>query len=528
MAAGQAGLLTSLKFQCPTSRKRIMNRHFLLAVLLLLGALLAARPSLPCHGWDDDPAAGIHTIRADDGLLQLAKDGGFAWMIQLLEWREVEPAPDEGFWEYTDWLVRATEHYGLDLVLRLDHPPEWATSPDGVVPVDVAAYAAFAGRVAARYRGRATAYIVWNEPNLAPEWEGQPPDPAGYAKLLCAARSAIHIADPEALVVSAGLAPTNHTDASALDDRLYLQAMYAAGAADCFDILGAHPYGFAYPPDDPHGTHDGLNFARLADLRAIMIEEGDGDKPIWATELGWTTAAIGPEQQWFRVSEEEQGHYLVGAFQLATQQWPWLERIAVWNLSIGLPADDEKRGYSILADNDTPKPAYGALAAMIREHWRSGTKEPVGDVQDEKASEVVEILAPDVVIRLSDVDTFYPHWVRPQCGSVPCRRWAGQFYVREPGSALRRLRMEILQVEEPGNLVWINGHLLDPPAIPLRGRPDFASVWTAVEMPVPPGLLRPGVNSIEIRASPRLPVYQVDQAQCESLQFRNLRLTTDF
>jgi hypothetical protein len=88
--------------------------------------------------------------------------------------------------------------------------------------------------------------------------------------------------------------------------------------------------------------------------------------------------------------------------------------------------------------------------------------------------------------------------------------------------------MEILQVEEPGSLVWINGHLLDPPAIPLRGRPDFASVWTAVEMPVPPGLLRPGINSIEIQASPRLPVYQVGQAKHESLQFRNLRLTTDF
>jgi hypothetical protein len=476
----------------------------------------------------DRPVAGIHTIRADDDLLQLADDGGFAWMIQLLEWREVEPAPDEWFWEYTDWLVRAKEYYGLDLVLRLDHPPEWAISPGGVVPVDVAAYAAFAGRVAARYRGRVNAYVVWNEPNLAPEWEGQAPDPAGYVELLCAAHSAIHAADPDALVVSASLAPTNHTDASALDDRLYLQAMYAAGASGCFEVLGAHPYGFAYPPDDPYGAHDGLNFARLADLRAIMIEEGDGDKPVWATELGWTTDTVGVGQQWLQVSEEEQGHYLVGAFQQGAQHWPWLERIAVWNLSIGLSADDEKRGYSLLADDGTPKPAYGALAVMVSEHRRSGAKEPVADVQNEKTSEVVEILAPDVAIRLSDVATFYPHWVRPQCGSVPCRRWAGRFYVRESGTAPWQLRMEILQVEEPGNLVWINGHPLDPPAIPLRGRPDFASVWTAVEMPVPRGLLRPGVNSIEIRASPRLPVYQVGQARYESLQFRNLRLTTDF
>ncbi|NIV30001.1 MAG: hypothetical protein GWN58_11015, partial [Anaerolineae bacterium] len=82
-------------------------------------------------------------------------------------------------------------------------------------------------------------------------------------------------------------APTNHSDTSALDERLYLEAMYAAGAAACFDILGAHPYGFAYPPDDPHDAHDGLNFARLTDLREIMVAWDDGDKPIWATELGW-------------------------------------------------------------------------------------------------------------------------------------------------------------------------------------------------------------------------------------------------
>jgi hypothetical protein len=502
-----------------------MNRYPVAIGLSLFCVSMAA--SVPCMGAaaTDRPAAGIHTIRADDGLLQLAKAGGFTWMIQLLEWREVEPAPGEWFWEYTDWLVRATEYYGLDLVLRLDHPSERAIAPDGVAPVDVAAYAAFAGRVAARYRGRITAYIVWNEPNLATEWEGRLPDPVGYTGLLCTAHAAIRAADPQALVVSAGLAPTNHTDKLALDDRLYLQAMYAAGAVSCFDVLAAHPYGFAYPPDDPHGAHDGLNFARLADLRAIMIEEGDGDKPIWATELGWTSAPIGPEQQWLRVSEEEQGHYLVGAFQHATQHWPWLERIAVWNLSIGLPADDEKRGYSILADDGTPKTAYKSLAAMVEDRGSKGAEEQQGRVI---GAQTAEILAPDVMVRLSDVDTFYPHWVRPQCGSVPCRRWAGQFYVREPGTAPRQLRMEILQVEEPGNLVWINDHLLEPPAIPLRGRPDFASVWTAVEMPVPPGLLRTGANSIEIQASPRLPVYQVGQAKYESLQFRNLRLTTDF
>ncbi|MGD9318269.1 MAG: hypothetical protein PVG56_15640 [Anaerolineae bacterium] len=489
----------------------MMNRCSPLIRVLLLGAIaIVNTPCLnasPSH----ELAMGIHTIRANDHLLQLAEDGGFTWLIQLLEWREVEPVPGEYFWEYPDWLVRAAEYYGLDLILRLDHPAEWA------LPVDVAAYAAFVQQVAARYQGRVTAYVIWNEPNLAAEWAGQPPDAGTYVDLLCAAQSATHSADPQALVISAGLAPTNHVDDSALDDRFYLQAMYDAGAAACFDILGAHPYGFAYPPTDPHGDHDSLNFARLADLRAIMVENGDERKPVWATELGWTTDPVGTEQQWLRVSEDEQSRYLLGALEQASQDWPWLERIAVWNMSTGLLDGDERRGYSILSNDGAPNPAYEALAKLFGEQ---GTRR----VKQQEDGRQAEVLAPDVVIRLSDVEIFYPHWARPHCKSTPCRRWRGQFYVNEPGDAAWQLHMEIMQVEEPGNLVWINDQLLEPPAIPLRGRPDFASVWTAVEMPVPPELLRSGVNSIEIGSSPRLPVYQDARAHFESLQFRNLRL----
>jgi hypothetical protein len=287
--------------------------------------------------------------------------------------------------------------------------------------------------------------------------------------------------------------------------------------------LGAHPYGFAYPPQDPHDAHDGLNFARLADLRTIMVAEGDEDKPVWATELGWTTDPAGEEQQWLRVSEEQQARYLVGAFEQAAQEWPWLERIAVWNLSSGLPAENEMRGYSILSADGTPKPAYRALAEVA-----GGRRGPTTEHDRQETAQPVEILAPDVMIRLSDPDTFYPHWARPHCGSVPCRHWTGQFYIADPETGPWQLRMEIMQVEEPGNLVWINGHLLDPPAIPLRDRPDFASVWTIAEMPVPTAFLHPGANIIEIRSSPRLPVYQDGSAHFESLQLRHIRLATGF
>jgi len=482
-------------------------------MLATLLATVASRGSS-----DGYPIAGVHTIRADETTLQLARDAGFTCVIQLLEWREIEPTPGEYLWEYPDWLVRASEHYGLHLALRLDHPPQWALSPTpSGSPVDPHTYAEFAGRVATRYQGRVSAYVVWNEPNLASEWGGLKPNAAAYVSLLQLAHKAIKAADAAARVISAGLAPTNDVTERALDERLFLQQIYAAGAKGHFDGLGAHPYGFAYPPDDLPAAHNGYNFARLADLRQIMAEANDGDTPIWATEMGWTTVPVGPEQQWLRVTAEQQADYLVAAFEKARREWPWLELLTVWNLSSGLPAGDEKRGYSIIGDNYHPRPAYTALANVLSAQSpppRSALLLPA-----------IEILAPDVVVRLGDVDTYYPHWSRLHCRQVPCRRWLGRFYAGDRGTTPWRLSLEVMQVEEHGNLILINGQSLDPPAIPLRGKPDFASVWTVAELLVPAGVLREGPNVIEVQLSPRLPVYHGSTARFESLQFRAIRLT---
>jgi hypothetical protein len=256
----------------------------------------------------------------------------------------------------------------------------------------------------------------------------------------------------------------------------------------------------------------------LVDLREIVVSNGDGHKPVWATEVGWTTEAVTEEQTWLQVTEDEQSAHLLGAFDKAKREWPWLERLAVWNLSAGLGPEDEKRGYSIVDDQYRPRLAYEALRAMPKR----GVPEPVAAAMAQDG--VVEILARDVVIRLGDVDTFHPHWARIYGGEAPCRYWRGEFYLDELDLVTWRLDMEIMQVEEQGNLVKINGQFLDPMAIPLRGKVDFASSWSTTSMTVPTGVLRTGLNTIEFLGSPRLPVYQDAHASFESLQFRNLRL----
>jgi len=387
----------------------------LIALPLLLAAfcLATSRPGSHARNEaDPSPIAAVHTLRADDEMLRLASEAGFDAVVQVFSWFEMEPTRQEWHWEVPDFVVRAAEHYDLDLIVRLDSLPAWAAEDfsrggshaAGQVDSLSNDYAAFAGWVAQRYQGQVRGYVVWNEPNLAKEWGGRRPDPAAYTELLRRAYEVIKAADPEAWVVSAGLAPTNHQDAEAMDDRVFLEAMYQAGAGAYFDVLGAHPYGFAYPPDDPRGAHDGLNLARLLDLREIMEAHGDGDKPIWVTELGWTTAGVG-EGSWLTVTPQQQADYLTGAWRRARREWPWLQVFTVWNLSQGLPPTDEMAGYSLLDESGQPKPAYHTLRRELNRRWSHRLARWVERTQAallEEMPSAVTILAADEAVHLGD------------------------------------------------------------------------------------------------------------------------------
>jgi len=454
----------------------------------------------------------MHTIHADDRSLALTRQAGFDWVVQVFAWRDVEPVQGEYQWETFDLSVSAAEYYGLNLVVRVDHPPAWATDSTALdaPPRRLSDYGDFLYTLASRYRGRVRAYIVWNEPNLAREWGDQPPDPQAYTALLQVAYRRLKQADPGALIVSAGLAPTNEQSPRALDDRLYLQKMYAAGAKDYFDILGAHPYGFAYPPDDPRGPQS-LNVARLLDLRDIMVANGDADKEVWATELGWTTEERG-EDAWLVVSPKQQAEYLVRIFEKAQQEWPWLTLVAVWNLN-SRPSDlPGHPGFNIL---DTP--AYTALQEMARRQAFAAPATPTPTPGRQR----IVVLADDIVIHLGDSNLLYP-WKPLYDSFIPSPTWRGAFYVREVGNRRWRLTLDIFQSNARWNRVTINGQPLAPPYLPVENH--FDGIWIAASFRVPPGILRRGLNEIAITIGKNAPPLQYGDLVWDDLQFRNVAL----
>ncbi|MBC7315930.1 MAG: cellulase family glycosylhydrolase, partial [Chloroflexi bacterium] len=163
--------------------------------------------------------------------VQMIREAGFGWVKVNFGWRDIEGAAKGHFdWSRTDYIVKIVGEAGLDLVVRVDHQPAWAGGgfPTNGPPDNPQDLADFLTALASRYKGRIRAYEVWNEPNLAREWGGKEPDPGNYVKLLKRAYAAIKAADPNAMVISAGLSPTGTWNNEARPDEWYLESMYVA------------------------------------------------------------------------------------------------------------------------------------------------------------------------------------------------------------------------------------------------------------------------------------------------------------
>jgi hypothetical protein len=201
--------------------------------------------------WWDANNAGLQ--------LDWAKLMGFRYVKQIFAWRDMEP--ERGLWSFVeaDRVVQQAADYGVGLIVRLGETPDWASgvvsTSDEVdyLPQNLDDWANFCGTLAARYAGRIRAYQIWNEPNLSREWGTAVPNAAQYVELLAACSTAIRAADPQAIVISAGLSPTGNHDDSAHRDDIYLAELYQAGFQQYVDVVGVHAPGFAppaYGPDD--------------------------------------------------------------------------------------------------------------------------------------------------------------------------------------------------------------------------------------------------------------------------------------
>jgi len=330
--------------------------------------------------------------------MELIRDAGFGWVKQGFAWREIEGERKGNFdWSVTDRIVDQAESIGLHIIARVDSDPAWASgqvypNAQNIImtpPNNYQDFADFCSALASRYKGRIAAYQIWNEPNLAREWGGKAPDPESYTRLLKVGYQAIKRVDPNAIIISAGLAPTTRFDHVAMPDTEYLKRMYAAGARPYFEALGAHGAGYKAPPEmDPGEVANDPNFhnrgdpncpgpacriycfRHVEDLRQIMVNNGDSGKQVVVLEFGWTIdERPNSPYAWHAVTEEQQADYFVRAYQYAKQHWqPWIGIMSlIYMPNVDWTVDDEQFWWSIAVPNYPqflPRKAYRDLAPM--------------------------------------------------------------------------------------------------------------------------------------------------------------------
>lgn len=260
---------------------------------------------------------------------QMDEPAGLPVRIEV-SWWGVQDTPDSEYdWSRYDGPIGRAADAGMKVLLLVTYAPPWANGnhgpEDGLdhwfpTPDWDDEWAEFVTRLVQRYRDRAQAYEIWNEPNHAAFGNyGTGTDEERkrrYWDLVRLTNDRIKTECPSCVVVAGGSAagsrPANQPQVPDSEPNpnapaVWLDWAYRNGYGDDFDAVAHHPYprwrwregpsasdctrpdrmlfGPRYLPGRSHSQQCGT----LAALRAVVVDNGHAHKKIWGTEWGYPT-----------------------------------------------------------------------------------------------------------------------------------------------------------------------------------------------------------------------------------------------
>jgi hypothetical protein len=342
--------------------------------------------SFPCLAGHVGLASHLYLARESRATVELSqlRGAGVKWVREDFPWALTEPEPGVYDWSKTDSLMAAAAKAGVNVLGIIDYSASWASSdPTGqgdqfYPPSNPDDYAQYARAVILRYGERGTfwtqhpelarrplrAVELWNEPYAFWYWKPNP-DPATYARLVHAAAAAIKRARPDTTVLISGDAFQRLANGEILS---WLDQVLSADRklAHLIDAYGVHPYPDPRnrPPSD-NGWIAG-SFSRVA-LTERIAARHDAARPIWITEVGWSTAepAVGG------VSESQQANYIRSAVMEAFSRWAVVRRMFIysWDESSG-GGSSWDGNLALRREDGSPKPAWNALVNLLSKNRR--------------------------------------------------------------------------------------------------------------------------------------------------------------
>ena len=241
---------------------------------------------------------------------------GVHWVRYQMDWEAIEPQPGQYHWQQLDAALTLANAHGIRVTFPLQGAPTWALSQvcTGRPRLPGAnEMARFAAAVAQRYDGQhghgyIDSYEVGNEEfdNIwTGDWLGSLScrQPDLYGPVLKAAYTAIKAQSPHALVGMFGLWWENMQHI-----RSYMNWLYQNNYGSYFDFANYHYYVCNNDPAVTVETQPSFN-EEWQTIHDMMARSGDGNKPIWVTEVGWPINSTGQSAQCI-VTPQIQANYL--------------------------------------------------------------------------------------------------------------------------------------------------------------------------------------------------------------------------
>lgn len=318
-------------------------------------------PALP-----QDRGSMVHLFKPGTTLQQMATDldalkaVGATIVRTSFPWPIVQPQHttsfDPGAVATIDAFLQLAQDRGLKVLAIFGSTPCWASSaPLNVLagclldtgqwgaypPTKQSDLAAAVTEFATRWGTKLAGVELENEPNNTNFFVGTP---AQYVQDVKTEYAAIKIVAPQLTVVAGVLA---------LSDTTWLNQAYAAGLAGNYDALSVHAYnvvldGIVQKTGDPLAvfTNEPSEYSTvlgLAAVRQAMIKAGDGAKPIWVTEFGFSDCT--PVSA-LCVSDADQAKFLDESLRLLARASyvpvvmtyntrDVVDAVAIWNYNFG-------------------------------------------------------------------------------------------------------------------------------------------------------------------------------------------------
>ncbi len=321
----------------------------------------------PAHGLDVGFAIGFPEATSSattiNGIAAKAKALGGRRIRIIISPYDVGSGPSYT-WTRVDQQFAAAKAAGLSPHVLFEQPRNGAGT--AFVTPTTAVMTPLITAAAARYKDHCSTWEICNEVNHQQLWGGAP-SASAYKTILQAAYTAIHAAQPHAVVVTAGLMQVNNVANQTISPVDFLTGLYSAGAQPFFDAVGNHPYTVesGIDPAAPVPSEASNAFLRDQALYDVMVANGDSGKQVWWSEVGFPTvssaAALG-----YTVSQAQQQKYLTTLLQVASRR-PWVGPVLVYTVrDLGSDTTDPENAYGQYTIDGTPKASV--------QWWKSVTK----------------------------------------------------------------------------------------------------------------------------------------------------------